>query len=63
MDRFDCHVLMATFVYVYISSFIRETSPQQILAQLYTLKPEEQVLFYHQLESFLNNQNLLKSKT
>lgn len=31
MDRFDCQFLMATFVNVYISSFIRTASPQKIL--------------------------------
>ncbi|CAG9800338.1 unnamed protein product [Chironomus riparius] len=33
MDRFDCQFLMATFVNVYISSFIRTASPQKLLAQ------------------------------
>lgn len=32
MDRFDCQFLMATFVNVYISSFIRTASPQKLLA-------------------------------
>lgn len=32
MDRFDCQFLMATFVNVYISSFIRIASPQKLLA-------------------------------
>lgn len=31
MDRFDCQFLMATFVNVYISSFIRTASPQKLL--------------------------------
>lgn len=34
MDRFDCQFLMATFVNVYISSFIRTASPQKLLAQV-----------------------------
>jgi len=59
MDRFDCHVLMATFVYVYISSFIRDVSPQKILTQVYELKPEEQLSFYYQLENLLVSKNLL----
>ncbi|CAG9809975.1 unnamed protein product [Chironomus riparius] len=59
MDRFDCHVLMATFVYVYISSFIRDVSPQKILTQVYNLKLEEQLSFYYQLENFLASKNLL----
>ena len=34
MDRFDCQYLMATFVNVYISSFIRTDSPQKLLQQV-----------------------------
>ena len=34
MDRFDCQVIMATFVNVYISSFIRMDSPQKLLQQV-----------------------------
>jgi phosphatidate cytidylyltransferase len=34
MDRFDCQYLMATFVNVYISSFIRMDSPQKLLQQV-----------------------------
>ena len=34
MDRFDCQYLMATFVNVYISSFIRNDSPQKLLQQV-----------------------------
>ncbi|KAK2725927.1 hypothetical protein QYM36_000414, partial [Artemia franciscana] len=33
MDRFDCQYLMATFVKVYISSFIRSPSPQHFYSQ------------------------------
>lgn len=39
MDRFDCQFLMATFVNVYISSFIRTPSPSKLLTQVcYTFK-------------------------
>lgn len=34
MDRFDCQYLMATFVNVYITSFIRTASPQKLLQQV-----------------------------
>lgn len=34
MDRFDCQFLMATFVNVYISSFIRTASPAKLLQQV-----------------------------
>jgi hypothetical protein len=53
---------MATFVYVYISSFIRDVSPQKILTQVYKLKPEEQLSFYYQLENLLASKDLLNFK-
>lgn len=59
MDRFDCQVLMATFVNVYIYSFIRNSSPQRLLTQILKLRHDEQLNFYYQLESHLNSQNLL----
>lgn len=34
LDRFDCQILMATFVNVYITSFIRTASPQKLLQQV-----------------------------
>lgn len=37
MDRFDCQFLMATFVNVYISSFIRTASPAKLLQQVSNL--------------------------
>ena len=59
MDRFDCQVLMASFVNVYIYSFIRGASPQKLLSQIYTLKADEQLNFYYQLENYLESQNVL----
>ena len=49
MDRFDCQFLMATFVNVYIHSFIRMASPQKLLQHFYMLKPEEQLQMYYQI--------------
>lgn len=34
MDRFDCQYLMATFVNVYITSFILTDSPQKLLTRV-----------------------------
>ncbi|XP_071455450.1 phosphatidate cytidylyltransferase, photoreceptor-specific [Hetaerina americana] len=59
MDRFDCQYLMATFVNVYISSFIHTLSPQRILQQVYSLKPEEQLLLYGTLRDHLQNNGYL----
>lgn len=44
MDRFDCQYLMATFVNVYISSFIHTASPQKLLQQVC-----KHILPFHQL--------------
>lgn len=60
MDRFDCQYLMATFVNVYITSFIiNATSPQKILQQVYNLKPEEQLQIFNMLRQQLENRGIL----
>jgi phosphatidate cytidylyltransferase len=38
MDRFDCQFLMATFVNVYITSFILTATPQKLLQQVMETK-------------------------
>ncbi|KOB75688.1 Phosphatidate cytidylyltransferase [Operophtera brumata] len=48
MDRFDCQFLMATFVNVYITSFIRTATPQKLLQQL-----------FYALKESLENRNIL----
>ncbi|CAF0931275.1 unnamed protein product [Brachionus calyciflorus] len=45
MDRFDCQVIMATFVNVYIYTFIRSPSPNKLFNQLLSFKHEDQVEF------------------
>ncbi|GAB0094580.1 Phosphatidate cytidylyltransferase [Sergentomyia squamirostris] len=59
MDRFDCQFLMATFVNVYIYSFIRTASPGKLLAQVFTLKPDQQVQFFTSLKEHLENLGVL----
>ncbi|KAJ8977544.1 hypothetical protein NQ317_012923 [Molorchus minor] len=59
MDRFDCQFLMATFVNVYISSFIQTPSPQKLLTQVLYLKPEQQLQLFHMLKETLENRNIL----
>ncbi|XP_066591285.1 phosphatidate cytidylyltransferase, photoreceptor-specific [Prorops nasuta] len=61
MDRFDCQYLMATFVNVYISSFIHTASPQKLLQQVYNLKPEQQMQLFHALKDSLEHRGLLNS--
>jgi len=60
MDRFDCQYLMATFVNVYISSFIRVDSPQKLLSQVYSLKPEVQLQLYIALRDSLASRGILQ---
>nr|prf CDP-diacylglycerol synthase [Drosophila melanogaster] len=55
MDRFDCQFLMATFVNVYISSFIRTPSPAKLLTQIYNLKPDQQYQIYQSLKDNLGH--------
>lgn len=59
MDRFDCQFLMATFVNVYISSFIQTDSPQKLLSQVHYMKPEQQLQLFHLLKESLENRNIL----
>merc|ERR1719219_2831600 len=60
MDRFDCQFLMATFVNVYIHSFIRMASPQKLLQHFYMLKPEEQLQMYYQITDSLTQRGILQ---
>jgi phosphatidate cytidylyltransferase len=58
MDRFDCQVIMATFVNVYIHSFIRGPSPNKLFNQVLTLNFDDQQeflrLFYNHFNSSRN---------
>ncbi|GIY24209.1 phosphatidate cytidylyltransferase, photoreceptor-specific [Caerostris extrusa] len=53
MDRFDCQFLMATFVNVYISSFIRAPNPQKLLQQVLLLKTDQQMHIFQSLKDHL----------
>uniref|UniRef100_A0A8C5NFL5 Phosphatidate cytidylyltransferase n=1 Tax=Gouania willdenowi TaxID=441366 RepID=A0A8C5NFL5_GOUWI len=59
MDRFDCQYLMATFIHVYIGSFIRGPNPTKVLQQLMTLQPEQQLAIFHTLHSNLRERGLI----
>ena len=59
MDRFDCQYLMATFVNVYITSFIRAPNPQKLFQQFALLTPNEMVSLYHSIQSHLRAEGLL----
>lgn len=59
MDRFDCQYLMATFVNVYISSFIRAPNPQKLYQQLLLLTPTELIKMHESLTNHLRNLSML----
>ncbi|XP_078223064.1 phosphatidate cytidylyltransferase 1 isoform X4 [Callithrix jacchus] len=59
MDRFDCQYLMATFVHVYIASFIRGPNPSKVLQQLLVLQPEHQLNIYKTLKIHLIEKGIL----
>jgi len=60
MDRFDCQFLMATFVNVYIHSFINIVTPGKLLQQVFMLRPEEQLELFHSLEDSLMARGILQ---
>ncbi|XP_014351429.1 phosphatidate cytidylyltransferase 1 [Latimeria chalumnae] len=60
MDRFDCQYLMATFVHVYIASFIRGPNPSKVLQQLLVLQPDKQLAIYNTLKSYLTEKGILQ---
>ncbi|KAJ8286940.1 hypothetical protein GJAV_G00045140 [Gymnothorax javanicus] len=59
VDRFDCQYLMATFVHVYLTSFIRGPNPSKVLQQLLVLQPEQQLHIFNLLQSHLRETGLL----
>jgi len=46
MDRFDCQLLMGTFVNVYIHTFIKVPNPSKLLQQIMWLSDDEQLLVF-----------------
>ncbi|CAJ0948254.1 unnamed protein product [Ranitomeya imitator] len=59
MDRFDCQYLMATFVNVYIASFIRGPNPSKLIQQFLTLRPDQQIHIFNTLKSHLTERGML----
>ena len=45
MDRFDCQLIMASFVNVYFRSFIWTQSPNKLFNQLLAFGPDDQMEF------------------
>ncbi|XP_070545054.1 phosphatidate cytidylyltransferase 1-like [Ptychodera flava] len=59
MDRFDCQYLMASFLHVYLSSFIRTASPAKLLQQVVAMSPEQQLHIFEKLKDHLVKKGLL----
>merc|ERR1712107_746383 len=60
LDMFDCQFLMATFVNVYIHSFINLPTPGKIIQQVFLLLPEEQLELFRELEASLLQRGILQ---
>uniref|UniRef100_A0AAY5K4I9 Phosphatidate cytidylyltransferase n=1 Tax=Esox lucius TaxID=8010 RepID=A0AAY5K4I9_ESOLU len=60
MDRFDCQYLMATFVNVYIASFIRGPNPAKVIQQLLALRLDQQLHIFNSLKTHLTERGLLE---
>ncbi|KAL3982832.1 Cytidylyltransferase family protein [Acanthocheilonema viteae] len=59
MDRFDCQLLMGTFVNVYIHTFIRVPNPSKLLQQIFWLPADEQLYIFQSLHEHLLHEGLL----
>ncbi|XP_071496634.1 phosphatidate cytidylyltransferase 2-like [Diadema antillarum] len=60
MDRFDCQFLMASFLYVYIQTFLKTANPQKLTQQILQLSPDEQLNIFNQLQEQLQKRGLLQ---
>ncbi|KAJ8920813.1 hypothetical protein NQ315_004954 [Exocentrus adspersus] len=60
-DRFDCQFLMATFVNVYIWTFIRTAEVDKIYQKVFQLSIDNQLKFYHLLNESLCVRGLMKN--
>lgn len=63
MDRFDCQYLMATFVNVYISSFISAPNPAKLLQQMTLLRDDDLISIYNALGDLLSRRGLDSNET
>ncbi|XP_077999321.1 phosphatidate cytidylyltransferase 2-like [Glandiceps talaboti] len=60
MDRFDCQYLMASFLHVYLSSFIRTANPGKLFQQMLQLTPDQQIQMFDKLRDHLIKKGLMK---
>ncbi|TKR72688.1 hypothetical protein L596_020100 [Steinernema carpocapsae] len=59
MDRFDCQLLMGTFVNVYIHTFIKVPNPAKLVQQILFLSNEDQVQVFTSLKEQLEAAGLI----
>ena len=55
IDRFDCQFLMASFVYVYILTFLPQTDLEKLTRILFNLPIDEQLIIHNKLTSHLSS--------
>ncbi|XP_014676140.1 PREDICTED: phosphatidate cytidylyltransferase 1-like [Priapulus caudatus] len=60
MDRFDCQLLMASYVHVYHYSFVRAADPKRLLQLVLAMPPEQQLQFFNTLKDRLLGDGTLK---
>lgn len=58
MDRFDCQLIMASFVYVYFQTFIWKPSPNKLFNQLLTFEHADQLEFLKLIKGRFNDEIL-----
>ncbi|KAI4820492.1 hypothetical protein KUCAC02_028469 [Chaenocephalus aceratus] len=61
IDRFDWQYLMATFVNVYIASFIRGPNPSKVIQQLLALRIDQQLHIFNSLKAHLTEKGFLSA--
>ncbi|XP_045213489.1 phosphatidate cytidylyltransferase, photoreceptor-specific-like isoform X1 [Mercenaria mercenaria] len=59
MDRFDCQFLMATFVHVYHSSFIKLPNPSKVIQSVLLMSVEQQRQVFQMLQEKLTARGVI----
>ncbi|XP_078495229.1 phosphatidate cytidylyltransferase 2-like [Ciona intestinalis] len=59
MDRFDCQYLMATFVNVYLHTFIKLPTPKKLLPMITAMAAADQIALFNDLKDYLTNKGIL----
>ncbi|KAK9888595.1 hypothetical protein WA026_000830 [Henosepilachna vigintioctopunctata] len=59
LDRFDCQFLMAFFVFVYMSTFVKNYKYKKLQEKIFNLSNDDQMVFYELLKLSLQERNIL----